>query len=675
MKKSDAKHDARTRGSQGFDSRSARDAYLDLLARHANEYPFFADRILRARDKIDDVYMGWLLLPGLELERRGEPVPPMDRAVFENMLSNASRLNHANWTLPIPIWILLRYGKSSQLTDSDRERLKRAIIHTKFWMDEPGEDQDCYFTENHQIIFHIDEYLAGQTWLDERFPHDGKTGAEHKAHAETAIRRWLGWRMRFGFSEWKSLGYSDAILKILLTLREFTEDDDLRRRADMVIDTVLLQYALYNFNGDLACSQGRSTWWTIMRGEEQMPSSTSSLLFGTGKHTEITSAASILLSCGSYEVPPVLQAIARHNPSEREVFERESLDVEEAEGFGVDPADDDNIMFFWGAQLYDHRDVIETSNRIMPWPGYYMNARVQAWREHYRKYDQAAIPTDPDPDFTATSRADEYLFKTPHWQLSCVRDFRKGKRGFGQHIWQATLGGKAMVFANHPGSAALKGRPNYWSANSLMPRAAAHRNVCIAIYWIDPALIDDRLPAWNITHAYFPQFAFDEVAQVGRWVCGRKADGYIALGSMRPAYWRDPDPAVIDEIYRFDLNARTLAMVSRYELVASGHTNVWVCELGDRERSGSFRAFVEAIESAEIEGTWEEMSYTSPGLGRVQFGWDRPFTVGGEEVDLHPSERLTCAYGGSEFGSGRYEVEFEGHSLLLDHESGERALS
>ena len=34
--------------------------------------------------------------------------------------------------------------------------------------------------------------------------------------------------------------------------------------------------------------------------------------------------------------------------------------------------------------------------------------------------------------------------------LSCAQDFKKGRFGFQQHIWQASLGGKAIVFTNHP---------------------------------------------------------------------------------------------------------------------------------------------------------------------------------------------------------------------------------
>ena len=60
------------RTDRPFDHRAALDAYLDLLGRHADEYAFFADRIHQGHVDLNDVYINWLMLPRLELERRGK---------------------------------------------------------------------------------------------------------------------------------------------------------------------------------------------------------------------------------------------------------------------------------------------------------------------------------------------------------------------------------------------------------------------------------------------------------------------------------------------------------------------------------------------------------------------------------------------------------------------------
>jgi hypothetical protein len=651
-----------------FDDGAARERYLEFLTFGAPGLPHFADRLAAGREPgYGDCYIPWLLIPALERERRGLPAKPIDRAILANLIEACRPLVHKNWTLPVPLWLLYRYARSPQWTPQDRADLKSVVLHTKFWMDEPGHDQDCYFTENHQILFHVDEYLAGQLYPDERFPHDGRTGRWHRAHAEARIERWMDWRARFGFSEWKSMGYSDALLFALLTLREFTSDDRLRRRADMVVDLILLQYALHNFRGDSACSQGRSSWQTVTRGEEWMSSAVCSLLWGVGRQTEVTSAAAICLACCGYGVPAALQAIALDVPAEREVWERESLDVEEGAAFGVDPHDFESILFYWGAQLFDHRDTIANSARLMPWDGYYMNERVKAFAEAYRLADREGRAIDPDPDYTALSRADQYAFRTPHYQVSCAQDYRAGKPGFGQHIWQATLGGRAVVFTTHPDSGDLQDRPNYWSANGSMPRAAAFHNVVVCVYRVDPAR-----HRWLGTHAWFPKFAFDEVVEVGGWVVGRKGDGYVGLRSMLPARWHEPDPRVLREVYRFDEAARARAAASAYELFAPGHANVWVCELGSRPQSGDFAAFVARLSAAALEGDWQRVVYASPSLGPVEFGWTGPLQVGGRTVPLRTQWRIDSPYARTRFGDRRYDIRAGDRALRLDFEDGTR---
>ena len=52
---------------------------------------------------------------------------------------------------------------------ADRQRTEHALLNFKFWLDEPGLDAMCYFTENHQILFQVAAYLTGQLWPDAVF--------------------------------------------------------------------------------------------------------------------------------------------------------------------------------------------------------------------------------------------------------------------------------------------------------------------------------------------------------------------------------------------------------------------------------------------------------------------------------------------------------------------------
>jgi hypothetical protein len=71
-----------------------------------------------------------------------------------------------------------------------RESAKRALLGFKYWIDQPGLDAMCYFTENHQLVFHTAELLAGQAFTGETFARRARSGARRKhGQAGVAARR------------------------------------------------------------------------------------------------------------------------------------------------------------------------------------------------------------------------------------------------------------------------------------------------------------------------------------------------------------------------------------------------------------------------------------------------------------------------------------------------------
>jgi len=54
------------------------------------------------------------------------------------------------------------------------------------------------------------------------------------------ILRWMNLRFFTGFSEWLSNVFYDEDLTALLSLVDFCEDDDLRTRAAILVDLILL---------------------------------------------------------------------------------------------------------------------------------------------------------------------------------------------------------------------------------------------------------------------------------------------------------------------------------------------------------------------------------------------------------------------------------------------------
>lgn len=131
------------------------------------------------------------------------------------------------------------------MTEELLQGLEDAVLNFKYWIDEPGVDihLPCYFTENHQVLFHSIEYLAGQLYRDRIFTNNGENGEWHREHGRTYLKRWLTWRKRFGFSEWLSNGYYAEDMLGLLILSQLAEEEEIRSQAKGLIELLFFDIA------------------------------------------------------------------------------------------------------------------------------------------------------------------------------------------------------------------------------------------------------------------------------------------------------------------------------------------------------------------------------------------------------------------------------------------------
>jgi hypothetical protein len=139
--------------------------------------------------------------------------------------------------------------------------VEERILGFKYWWTEPTPediiDDQFYWTENHQIIFLANEYVAGQSFPDEVFTNSGMTGAEHVAHAEPLIRKWIELRARFGFSEWLSNVYFGEDMKGLLLLADRADDPEVATLAAMALDMGFVEVAGHTQAGAFGAPHGR----------------------------------------------------------------------------------------------------------------------------------------------------------------------------------------------------------------------------------------------------------------------------------------------------------------------------------------------------------------------------------------------------------------------------------
>jgi hypothetical protein len=177
-----------------------------------------------------------------------------------------------------------------------------------------------------------------------------------------------------------------------------------------------------------------------------------------------------------------------------------------------------------------------------------------------------------------------------------------------------------------------------------------------------------------MTHAWFPTERFDEVERRGNWTFGRRGDSYVGLWSWRPVAWREHDPS----------HTFTAGLRQPFDLVAEGGAdNVWICEVGDASRSGSFEQYcadrVESVIQVTNHG-WDpdgghrgfSVSYPSARRGTLELGPDGPLVADRIEVPLDGGHRIDNPWATVEWGQTTVSIDDGDWSLDLDLVAGTR---
>jgi hypothetical protein len=383
---------------------------------------------------------------------------------------------------------------------------------------------------------------------------------------------------------------------------------------------------------------------------------------GLGKPDNV--AAIYLASSKRYRVARTIEALAQHFPEELTNKERQSLRIADGQRFGLDLDDPEEFFVLHGGGKYSTPEYIERSLAVIDKLhihryGLVMRPYAEALLGTYRELARRKLPVT-DLDNGSLERVDKLTYRTPDYQLSTAQDYRKGRPGSQQHIWQATLGPGTPVFTIHPG-----GTSKYWQGR--LPRNGQHGNVLVAIYDIPAAPLPgpktifppdakgDAVPSPSPseekldprTLAVFRRGDFDEVVQKNGWTFGRRADAYVALWSRAPTTWSND-------------------VFGGEGLVAAGRKHVWVCQMGRQKVDGPFAAWTEKVAAAPLTSTDSSVRYRAPGVGEVSFGWEGPLRVAGRNIPLGDYLHFDNPYARVPWGQARYQIAHAGHKLLLD---------
>lgn len=119
-----------------------------------------------------------------------------------------------------------------KLSDSLKADLKRFFLQKDF--------QSKHASENHSNMFRVSRLLAAQFYKGEYFENYGMTAEELYAIDTKWINDFLNFRAGYGWAEFDSCGYMNEEFLIIDTLYNYTEDPEMKLKAQMMLDVLLL---------------------------------------------------------------------------------------------------------------------------------------------------------------------------------------------------------------------------------------------------------------------------------------------------------------------------------------------------------------------------------------------------------------------------------------------------
>lgn len=541
------------------------------------------------------------------------------------------------------------YAYEELLSDETNLKIKETLLNFKYWMDEEGEDSMCYWSENHQLLFHTCEYLAGNMFLEEIFTNSGLSGREHIKKAQWKLLQWLEHKWKYGFIEWHSNTYYEEDIAPLAMLVDYAPDSEISKKSAIILDLLLLDIAMFSFDGYFSSSSGRCYEKGKKDGERQSTRDIYEHAFGNNDYEFNYEKISTLFTLSKkYKVPKVLKAISQ-DKSEIIIKDSQGLDLKELKHeFEINDKGSKGAIV-WQMESFTNPETIELTLDMINEYKMQSNAFLKDFKMINSKLlrKSGLLPflirlVNPSTQGIAIQRSNNYTFKTKHFMLSTALRHHPGEFGDQQHIWHAVMPGNIQIFTTHPGAPffddnARNFSPDYWVGNGIMPDSIQHENISMSIYKTDFRKGFLERKRLHYTHAFFPRAKFDEVISEKTIVFGRKGDSYIALISPAPLEWKNEE-----------------------EIIQHGKVTAWVCHLSSNSQSGSFGDFIAEVKRNKFAFKEKNLVYKD-----ISFTYKKEFTVNGEEINPQVN-RYDSPYIKAKRKPEEMIIQYNGKSLKLN---------
>lgn len=596
---------------------------------------------------------------------------------------------------------------SDKLTVRCRELIKKTFLDFKYFMDEPGDDSMCYWSENHQILFAVSEYLAGQQWPDEVFTNNGMTGMQHMQKAKERIEAWMTQRYNYGFSEYLSNNYLAEDISPMANLIAYCQDEKIVSRMKIIMDILWLDVALNSVNNRFVASSSRmygnnkagnfygnsiATAMNVLWGNECAAKTLCNPHLSdkekkqiqdnlAKKPNYITICFTDIIKKEIYTLPDVIKDIALSD---------ETFDVRTSNG--LSPADMKNenligqephqIMAQWGAETFTNHEVINNTIAYLKnnkmyhssFLGYFrfLNLTVLKpfnWKKIAQKHNLM-------PHGVATGRGNVYTYRTAHYSMSTSVAKDVHLCGAQEHIWTANIGEALTLFTTHPagnGESRYGSSPGYWIGNGRRPMSVQSKNVNITIYKLPRKKRLGETKISEITHAYMPECFYDEFELDENIIFARKNGVFVAMICSANPFFKPYNEDSAQGIYKNRIFSDEYQIKGNFDLcLKGGEYHIYVTELSDADRE-TFTQFKDRIRNNRILFGNGNVNYTTE-QGTIYVSHNGTFRINGENINTE-FDRYDCKFCKAALKSDTIRADNGRHSLLLDFNNAIRITS
>ncbi|MAM90653.1 MAG: hypothetical protein CMI15_04160 [Opitutaceae bacterium] len=494
-------------------------------------------------------------------------------------------------------------------------------------------------TENHWVMYYVSLYLVAEMFPDAgpEAWYNGKSSVEIMADAKEFILDWMRITTSYGQGEYDSPNYIEEYTRPMALLVGWARDPELQQMGKMMMDYILLDYAVENLGGLYGGAHSRLYPRYLLQPGMAHSAAHAWLLWGQGEFS--SNGGTLMIAMSGYTPPSILFRIA----SDRD-------------------------------KAYVHKELKRTRWR-------FRHAGPNAFEVDGKSTIPVYKYSYVHPDFILGSSQGGLLqpIQQQTWSLVWREENLEGKSNtmFGLQPYSSPIEGTMFFNSDWDTVTDLIARskvdydsPDKLEGGSPYEQVFQHEATLIALYNIPEGT---RFP---LISTLFSRDVNRRVEDESGWIFGQGGPVYIAYRPFAPGEWKPVDWTGLLKGGAgawFSTGFKELSEGSEC-LVSYSLKNGYIVEIAPVSAYETYRDFQEAVRALPVEVRLEptpRVRYTNLDGVKLEAEYGRTPSVDGENVDYSSWKLFDGPFAQAEresqslemiYGSERYVLDFKNRS-------------